>query len=260
MSSAGNKFITNAEAVPLVESDAFAHNQQNRFAIGMLTAEDIMSNRKSPIVEGYLKLRANVYIDQTRMLKEDARRPDGTEIDEDDERSTHFVVMENRMGKSAVFACMRLIEKTDEYSNTLPIEDFFTEAFTDDSAPIDSIEASRFIVRHDDEVARQEAKVRLVTTGLIYAMNHNLDPIYAVVEPEFERNLRTMRLPVHRLAEPKLVSEYNDDNVAVVIGNSLRALQLRKKTIEPVALPLGTLDYWGSFEMSEDDTEAVYGS
>jgi len=259
MSSAGNKFITNAEAVPVIESDAFVNNQQNRFAIGVFSAEDIMSNRKDPIVEAYLKLRANVYIDQTGMLPASARRSDGLEIDSDDERSTHFVVMENRIGKSAIFACMRLIEKTDEYSSNLPVEDYFREEFVDNPVSIDSIETSRFIVRHDDAAARQEAKVRLVTTGLIYAMNHNLDPIYAVVEPEFERDLRAMRLPVERLAEPKLVSEYNDDNVAIVIGNRLRALQLRKKSAEPVVLPLGRLDFWGDTELS-DDTEAVYGS
>jgi N-acyl-L-homoserine lactone synthetase len=262
MSSAGNKFISNKEAVPLIESTVFDRNQQSRFAIGMFSAEEVMNNRKSPTIQAYLKLRANTYIDQTRMLPEEARQSDGTEIDKDDERSTHIIIIENKIGKSAVFACMRLIEKTDEYSNNLPVEDYFDETFINDPAPISSIEASRFIVRHDEQAVRDEAKLRLMTMGLTYSMNQGLGTVYAVVEPEFERGLKAMRLPLKRLANPKQVPEYNDENVAVEIDLIGYGSRLRRHGIKPLALPVGNFDYWGESENSEDDFEEVrlYGS
>lgn len=260
MSSAGNKFISNEEAVPLFESDVFARNPQSRFAIGMLSSEEVMSNRKSPTVQAYLELRANVYINQTRMLNDDVRQADRTESDKDDERSTHFVVVENRVGKSAIFACMRFIEKTDEYNMKLPIEDYFEEAFTDKPAPVNSIEVSRFIVRHDDDAVRNEAKLRLMAIGLIYSMNHSLGPVYAVVEPEFERSLQTLNIPLKRIAEPKLVSEYNDENVAVEVNKNILGLELSKHQVRPIALPLGAFNYWAKIENSHVETSRQYGS
>lgn len=120
MSSAGNRYLTNKEAVPLVSGDVFSNHEDKRFALGVFSHDDILSYESNPLVKGYLQLRANVYIDQTKMLENKKKRPDGTELDEDDERSMHFVVFENRIDRVAVFACMRLIEKIADRDSKLP--------------------------------------------------------------------------------------------------------------------------------------------
>ena len=145
MSSVSNKHISNREAVPVFETDIFADEQDKRFALGIFDSSSLGRYSHSSVLYNYLKLRSNVYINQTGMLPESSRRLDNTELDVDDERSVHLVVLENKIGKAALFACMRLIEKK---TSPLPIENYFPESF-DIEAPVNSVEVSRFIVRHE---------------------------------------------------------------------------------------------------------------
>jgi len=244
MSSASNKYISNTEAVSIVDSDVFKGHEDQRFALGILNSEDVISYKADTIEQAYLRLRAKVYVDQTGMLDDSAKRFDGTELDKEDERSIHLVVLENLMGRVAVFACMRLIEKTAEKDSILPIEDFFPDAFSE-PAPQKTIEVSRFIVRHDKRRHARVAKRALMTAGLAYTFNNDLGPILGVVEPSFERDLIIMGLPVRRLAEPKLVAEYNDDNLGIEINkDSFRDL-LGEEALENMAMSAGSFIYWG---------------
>ena len=130
-----NKFITNEEAMTLIESDVFLGHQKNRFALGLLSEKDVLSYEADSLAQAYLRFRANVYVDQTRMLEDDVKGEDGTEFDKDGERSTHLVVLENRLGEAAIFACARIIKKSPEQPDLLPVEEFFSEAFIEPASP-----------------------------------------------------------------------------------------------------------------------------
>jgi len=253
MSSASNKYITNEEAVPIIRSDIFSGHEDSRFAIGVLDKGEILSYAPGTIAQAYLKLRANVYVDQTGMLDHSVKRPDGTELDEDDERSIHFVSLENRMGGVAVFSCMRFILKDTIDGKPLPIEQFFSEVFIE-PAPVNSIEVSRFIVRHDNIKQSMLAKKKMITTGLAYVADNNLGPIFGVVEPGFERDINFMKLPNHRIASPKLVHEYNDYNLGIEIDRVGAINRMGEVTIRDMALNSGMFKYWGrvSSEANKD--------
>lgn len=243
MTSANNKFISNEQVVPVIDSDIFKGHEDSQFALAVLGPDDVLSYEPGSLAEAYLKLRANVYVDQTGMLEGGVKRSDGTEIDADDERSTHFVVCENQMGRTAVFACMRLIEK-DDARDILPIEDFFPDSFTI-PAPTKSIEVSRFIVRGSEAKSARRAKLELITAGLAHAVTNQLGPIYGVAEPMFERDLRLMRLPIKRIAEPKLVPEYNDSNLGFEIDRSGLISRIGESAVKKMTVPEGTFAYWG---------------
>lgn len=246
MSSAGKRNITSEQAVPLIESDIFSGHEDKKFALGVFSSDDVLSYESNTLTKGYLQLRANVYVDQTDMLEDSVKRPDGTELDRDDERSTHLVVFENRIevGRVAVFACMRLIEKTAGRDSRLPIEEFFPEAFTEDS-PLNSVEVSRFIIMHNKPRNGLIAKDRLIKVGMAHLFENNLGPTFAVVEPEFERNLNMARVPIERIGEPKIVPEYNDINLAVEIDKFEYERRVGKEVLRNMVIPVGSFDYWG---------------
>ncbi len=204
----------NSEVVPVIESNIFDNNSDRDFAICEYSADDILNYKQNSIEEAYLKLRANVYIDQTDNLSSESKRYDGTEIDEDDKRSEHFVVLENLMGKVAVFACMRVIRKQNY--NHLPIEKYFPEDFKK-IATNDSVEVSRFIVRNDRFREALTAEKNLIISGLAYVIDNNLGPIYGVVEPKFERSLKMINIPSNRVTEPGFIEYYNSENVGIEI-------------------------------------------
>jgi N-acyl-L-homoserine lactone synthetase len=251
MSSIANRFISKEEATPtLADNKIFSKHPESRFALGVFSSDDVLSYEPNSIQEAYLKLRTNVYVTQTGMLSNEVVRQDGTELDEDDERSTHFVVFENRnLGKVAVVAHMRLIEKKDE--NILPIEKFFPEVFEDSAAPEKSVEVSRFIVSHNEI---QQAKVitrEMMSAGLAHVVLNELGPVFGVVEPLFERSLKRMGVPVNRIAEPKLVPEYNDKNLGLKIDHDEFKHKIGEEALKRMTVATGSFSYWG--RMSDDN-------
>jgi N-acyl-L-homoserine lactone synthetase len=256
MSSASNKFITNKEAVPVIKSDVFSGHEEQRFALGVFSSEDVLKYGSDTIEQAYLRLRANTYIDQTGMLKDEVKRADGTELDEDDERSTHFIVLENRLGEVAVFACARLIQKiVDEGEAALPIEEFFPEAFAEQEAPCGSTEVSRFIVRHDEIPHCRSAKKALMAALVAYSINNNFKSMFGVIEPGFERDLKLMRAPTRRIAEPKEVPEYNDKNLGIEVDQEGIRRRLGEELFKSMSLKVGSLSYWG--QILPDDSRDV---
>lgn len=245
MSSANNKFITHMDAIPVINSDVFHGHANQRFALGVFNSADVLSYKPNSIEEAYLRLRANVYIDQTGMLDQDLRRVDGTEMDEFDKLSTHFVVLENLIEQVSVFACGRLIEKMMHKDIILPIEEYFPEVFFE-PAPHNSVEISRFIVRHNDPRCARTAKIRLMTAGLAHAFKKNLEPILCVVEPSFERDLRIMKIPTRRITEPKLVPQYNDHNLGIEIDKQLLRDRLGETEMNHMSIPIGSYVFWGN--------------
>ncbi len=212
-----NGSISTTEVIPAVETSVFAGYEASRLAVGILAVgNDVMPGRDEEF-KAYLRLRANVYAEQTGMLGPEHVREDGTETDGDDSRSVHFGVIENGVRGQRLIGSMRLIIKSTKEDRPLPIEDYFPDTFSEGAAPIGSTEVSRFICRHESSAVQALAKWQLYSKTLAYGITHQLGPVYAVVEPGLERRLTADGVPNVRLAEPKLVPEYNADNLAIVI-------------------------------------------
>lgn len=245
MSSIANRFISKEEATPiLADNMVFSKHPDSRFALGVFSSDNVLSYKPNSIEEAYLKLRANVYVTQTGMLPSEVVRQDGTELDENDERSTHFVVFENRnLGKVAVVACLRLIEKKDE--SILPIENFFPEVFEDSAAPEESVEVSRFIVSHNEVRQAKIITREMMSACLAHIVLNELGPVFGVVEPIFERGLKCMGVPVNRIAKPKLVPEYNDKNLGLEIDCIEFKHRIGEEALKRMTVATGSFSYWG---------------
>lgn len=212
-----DRSVTNGDVIPIIESQVFDEHPEARFAVGMLAVgNEIIPGRENEF-HGYLRLRANVYADQTRMISPDLVRADGTEVDEDDSRAAHFAIVENHDRGTRIVGAFRLIQKLEEDPRPLPIEEFFADVFADKPAPLGATEASRYICRH--EIARVQRGLTdpLFSAGVAYVLGRNLGPTFGVVEPVVETDLNAKGIPIRRIADPKYVPEYADDNLGIEI-------------------------------------------
>lgn len=242
-----NRLIPNSEATPVVETDVFNDFSSRRFA---LIAFGLGTRNGDPLFDSYLKLRANVYVYQTGMLKEDALRIDGTELDKDDYRSSHFLVLENRIGSTAAVACMRAIEKSEHNPAPLPIEGFFPELFEDGPAIPLSVEVSRFISCLDEGSQQMVAILELFKSGLARLRKNKLGPVYGVVETELIESLVFFGAPPVRVAEPRYVKEYSDNNVGVEIDVGAISQQIGPDVLDSTETADGSVRYWGHVRQS----------
>lgn len=237
-----NKFIQNIEATPLVETNVFDEDRSRRFA---LVAFGTGVRENDELFSSYLKLRANVYVHQTGILSEGALRIDGTEMDEDDERSSHFLVLENKLGAAAAVACIRLIEKSAEYPAPLPIETVFPEVFRDNEPGLNSVEVSRFISRLDSAAQQLSTISELFKSGLARINQENLGPVFAIVEEELEQSLKFMGAHPRRLADPLYVHRYNSSNVGIEMNTSAMTEAFGADEIQSMDVSDGSVRYWG---------------
>lgn len=220
-----DRTISNELVIPTVlHSEIFAGHEDARFAVGMLAAGDQVRPGLDAEFTAYLRLRANVYAYQTRMISPDQVR-DGIEVDIDDSRSAHFGIFENAAGLGAVrsVATMRVIMKSEAHSAKLPIEDFFPEAFAQGATPLSAIEISRYICRHESAGTQRALTGPLFSTAVSYITRNALGPTYATVEPTVESDLKAKGVPMTRIADPIFVREYNAHNLGVQIDVPLMA-------------------------------------
>lgn len=211
--------ISNEMVIPHIESMWFQGHEDSTFAIGMIAVGDqILPGRESEF-DGYLKLRANVYAYQTQMIPTDLVRHDGTEIDEDDARSTHWALLEHQGQDSArVVGSIRTIEKRGANATPLPIEDFFPEVYKDNPLPAGSVEVSRYIARHEDLRTQALLSEPLFAKVVSHVTAYGLGPTFGVVEPKVERHLGgRLQVPLSRVADPKYVPEYAADNLGIFV-------------------------------------------
>lgn len=218
---ASTKFVPDSEVIVPVQTDAFDGNE-SRFAVTSLGYG--LNDRHDDMFNAYLKLRANVYVDQTGSLSPDARNFDGTETDEDDERSHHFAVVQNLVGRTALVACIRLIHKSEKYVEPLPIEKFYPEHFSAEPAALDSLEVSRFIVRSPESSAQTSIRGKLLTAALSHILVHDLGPTYAVVEQKTNVNLNRTGIATKAFTEATYNETYNEHDMGVEIDTAQTAL------------------------------------
>ena len=198
-----------------------------------------------PIVEAYGILRAKTYIDLTQMLGPEFRNSQGADWNLDDARSDHFVTVERVSAdddtvretvyhhniesdeNGFVFRlpnCLRVIKKSALHPGKLPIEEFFPEAINPLNnkstfpAPIGSVELSRKIALHEEPRTKAALSMPMFTEAIKYGIRNNLGPAYATVEEFYETIFRKQGFPVVRIADPKYVGEYADDNLGIKIN------------------------------------------
>ena len=201
--------IGTREVIPNIESDLFVGHETSHLAVGIVA---IGSNAVSGLeneFKGYSLLRGNVYGRQKQYVRLDDLNADGAEIDPDDERSVHLTLIENIATSTRVVGAMRLIIKSPEYRNLLPIEAHYPEAFPTAPVPILGTEVSRLICRHEDKQTQTSLKWLLFTAGVSHAMSRGLGPVFGVIEQTLSDLLIAEGVPIHMLAPTKFVAGFN---------------------------------------------------
>ena len=243
MSSAHNMFISNKEAIPVIKTDIFEESDGMPLAITRVSTEDMLRG-DNPIALGYAQLRANVYIDQTRMISESYRRADGGEDDADDLRSLHYVGLEDRgNGEAAVIASMRLIHQTDE--TPLPINELFEDELRGKNVGPGAFEVSRYIAKSEIRRNSIMSKAAITGVGLSHAIENGWGPCLAVVESPIEADLARMGVPVERIADPKFIEEYNDTNVGIEIDLPEFANRIGHEALKTMYIEEGGVYFFG---------------
>lgn len=216
--------LPNESVIPRLQSEVFLENPTSRFAVGVVGVGD---TSMYPVEKSaYHELRANVYARQTGMLSMDQITDDG-EYDDDDARSVHMAILENRGNHQRVVAASRLIIRQD--GMPLPVEQFFPGVFSGAAAPDFSIEVSRYIARHEDARIQDSLRIPTFARILAYIAAHNLGPTYAVIEPFLERKFRMVGVPCARLADPQFLPKYNETNIPILIDTQRLADRIRNQ-------------------------------
>lgn len=238
------KNFNNSELGGEFKTDLFDSNQEYRFGVGIFSPDSVVDYQVGSLQEAYLKYRAEVYIDKNGILDLSQKRPDGTELDNDDKRSAHIIAFENKMGSSAIVGCMRLPEKSEHQNDPLPIEIFFPEVF-ENILPSGSKEASRFIVSYENLAIKAIIKRKLLTSAVAYTAQDKLNPVYAVVERSLKRDLMSLEVPLSQLGEGKMVEKYNSINYPIRIDQQEFANRLGRSAIDMIETTFGSVSYFG---------------
>lgn len=219
-----NPHITNEMVIPVAEGLNWLFNghEDKRFATGIFMLGETALEGFDGAKDAYMMLRGRVYSDQTRMMSPDHLVQSGPQkgaelADEDDERSVHFGVFENKGDVVRLVGCMRHIKKSQQHPRILPIEDFFPEVFQEKEASLGSFEVSRYIQRHENPRVQAALTIPLLGGALKHALAKSEEPAYGVVEQGLERYLLKIGVPLTRLANPVLVPRYAADNLPIEI-------------------------------------------
>ena len=204
-----------------------------RYYLGVTAVNDSFVRQNLYKAAG--RLRAQVYIDEMGFLPHSERQADGTETDPDDARSIHLAVSETLPGESdeRVIGVTRLIQKRDE-TDTLPVEQLFNIT----SAPVGSLEVSRFIARASDRKLQGRVSLALMRTAALLGVESKAPKMYAVVEEPLFRYFQHIGLPFEPISELEWLDEYHSKNLAVQIdpNNVIPALQRKDKQRGSVAV------------------------
>jgi N-acyl-L-homoserine lactone synthetase len=239
------KRVSNQEVIPLLKNETvFSGNPDARFALGFVSHDAQHASDLDELFRAYLKLRANVYIDQANLLDESYRHDDGTEVDDDDRRASHIVALENRLSHVAIVGSMRVIKKSEQHASPLPYEQTFAQ-----EVPIGGNEISRYINRIDDRHAAAEIRTGLFVAALALIHSQNMSPTVAIVEPVLENRLQRGGVPLIRSAEPQMIEKYGDLNVGITIDTAGLIETLGgSEALRNVNMDPGQFVYWGQVQ------------
>lgn len=202
--------------IPVIESDVFVRDVDNRFAVGVTAVNGSVVNGLEREFAGAAALRANIYVEKGFVSPGELDEY-GTELDRDDERSVHFVVLERLAQDSLarVVGNMRLIVKSDD--EPLPVEKMRPDAFLGQAGKEGSTEVSRLICQHEDAYVQGYLKWPLFIAGLKYVNRNNLGPVYGLLDPRLTKMLGRQGVPAVALADEVYIPEINASKQPVQI-------------------------------------------
>lgn len=229
--------VRNADITPPVHTDVFDLSPGSEFAVIELG----YGLRSNPLFSAYLDLRTEVYTTQTGML-DLSELTYGVDIDDDDERSTARLVLQNRRPHPVAVACVRQIERRRGDNRPLPADELFGLGL---DGP--GVEVSRYIGRLDDPAQQHLALREMLRSTIAHIRQIGADnDVYAIVERPLERVLRIMGVGVSRIAEPVWLEEYQGVNVAIKLDPIVSAANLGGlDEIDALDVSEGAVRFWG---------------
>lgn len=232
--------VRNVDVTPVVRTDLFAPSPGSRFAVVALGH----GLRANPLYTAYLELRTGVYTVQTGML-DPSTLVYGLDIDDDDDRSAAFLVVENRAPAPVAVACVRVIERLGSDNRSLP-----ADALYGLDLKSGSVEVSRYIARLDNAAHQARALSELLRSTIAHIRQVGADDhVYAIVERPLERVLRIMGVGLARLAEPVWLEEYQGVNVAIQLDPIVSAVSLGGLAeIDELDVSEGAVRFWDEVE------------
>lgn len=182
---------------PFVESRVFNHIPEATYWLGIVATPNVI---ESPVYTNLYtaarQLRYEVY-NKKGYLDTSSKQLDGGETDSDDQRSIHFIVLENSKdteNTERVVGTSRLIIKTDE--EELPVEKYFEVR-----APEGSVEASRFISQHENPQVQHYIAMAEIKALVDQALQLRSPFVYAVVEKKLMQYFKVQGIPFEVLPE-----------------------------------------------------------
>ncbi|MEO8105024.1 MAG: hypothetical protein ABI602_01675 [Candidatus Saccharibacteria bacterium] len=189
---------------PYVSAEIFENHLEAAFWIGRVATTD------SKHYDALAQFRANVYVGQMGFLGPEDIDIMGRELDADDARSVHFGAVENTTNngirEARIVASGRLIVK-DCVEGLLPIETSFPELFSEVPAPIGSVEVSRFISRHENQIVQHSLALAMIRAMSLYSADKGMTAGYCMIEKPLLNLLSHMGLPLEKLGEQKTTLE-----------------------------------------------------
>ncbi|TCK45745.1 hypothetical protein EDF60_0979 [Leucobacter luti] len=209
-----DRTVSNHDVIPAIHSELFSEHPTARLASGLLAVNGVAVPGLEAEYAAHFELRKKVYVDQTGQLDASELHDDGTDRDADDARSATFAVFENHASGVRVLGVARLIVRGD--CDPLPVEEFCPDSFAPGELTPRSVEVSRVIARHETALVQDVVQWHLFTLMLAYIANHELERTFAIIEPWFERHLKSI-IAIERIGAPRYVEHYLDYNLPIEI-------------------------------------------
>lgn len=195
--------------IPIIRSDVFKKETSARFALGVVANQGEIIPGYEEEFYGAAMLRGRVYLDKNFVTLDDLDENMAEKPDYDDDRSVHFVILEQMAvtkSLARVVGNIRLIVKGED-GEPLPVERFYADQFGKNPAPAHSTEVSRLICRHEDGTVQNALKWPLFMAGVEYVEQNDLGPVYGLLDPKLANSLIMQQVPVEPLAEAKFIPE-----------------------------------------------------
>lgn len=246
--SAGGEGAADVRSLAPVQSVIFEERPDETYAtINLGHGNDSVDD---DLFTAYGRLRAEKYIREKEFLDASALDPvSGVERDEDDRRSQHFAVFENKgSGYVQAIACMRLILKDDQ--TPLPIELFFPDGFRGAPAGQGSYEVSRLISCIRSPIQQLGSLASMVTNAVAYVGAEGYDgAAYAVIERSLEHQLKYVyNTPPTQIATPRYLDKYRSENLGVTIDWGKTTQMIGQGAINLSQVQPGVPFYWRGFD------------
>lgn len=217
-----------------LEADVFDTHQDARFAVGRISVNNLMT-ADSNLGKAYFSFRAKAYTELGIFDQYDC--PNGIDIDEDDERSAHFLALKNTFDGAKLVGTVRVISKDKAHPELLPVEHLFNGSFSGKTASLQSAEVSRLIVCQDDVRQRSTVREALLAAATAYGVEQDFCDTYAVVEPHLEKRLQQLGMPVERVADMRYIEKYKTSNIGLRMDYQTFAKRIGHEVIAAMNIP-----------------------